>query len=170
MIGTLMNIIVLLMTLFVYLLTWSNDALAAMLIIAGIFTIGNFAVICTCLKEQVVDIESVKEHQGKKPIYELQREELITHAVTYLGEKYPEHEKEIFKYITEQNSNAVVNLLGSLPEIKSAGVLRDLVGKIQTLNKNVYAQDLSIEELRKKIRVRSRDYWTPRFLIPKEEA
>lgn len=170
MIGLLLNAIVFLIPALIYLFAQDgigkSNALAMFLTIAVIYLITNIGVFCSAVHKQINDIEEIGEKKGTKLIYEKQRDELISQATLYLGEKYPEHEKELFKLIAEKNSEAVVNLLGAFPEIKTADMLKTLVGKIEKLHGNVYYQDTEIEKLKRKIRVRKRNPYMIKYLLP----
>lgn len=174
MIGLVLNVIVILVPLVIYLATGINSAgsetgFAISAIIAGGWTIVN-VILHGCIGyDQISNIEKIEEHVGRRIIFAEQRDELITQAVLYLGQTYPEHEKELFKMISEKNSEAVVNILTALPEIKSADTLKELVNTLRSLHGNVYSEDLKIEGLKRRIRIRSRNPWLLQCIIPKYE-
>lgn len=149
-----------------------NPAFMTFLVIAIVYLVGNLTGFCISYCEHVKNIEEITERKKKKKIYEKQRDELIQHATLYLGDKFPEHEKELFKLIVEKNSEAVVNLLGVFPEIKSGEVLKDLVKRMQRLHGYVYEEELAIEHLKKDIRCRKRNPYILKCILPeyKEET
>ena len=166
MIGLLINAVFFLIPLVLYAATGCTDLTIGLTVVAGLYTIGNGIVQGSAMYDQIADIEKIEENTGKKAIYVQQRDGLVAQATLYLGEKFPEHEKEIFRLIAEKNGEAMVNVLAAMPEIKSAGALKDLVNTIKTLHENVYEQDLRIEKLKRQIRVRSRNPWLLQRVIP----
>ena len=138
----------------------------ASIVVAGLFAVGNIIAQLCAMYNQIEDIEKIEERKSDKRIYEAQRDDLVEQATLYLGNKYPEHEKEIFKMITEKGNDALVNVLMTLPDLKSAETLKSLVSTIKKLHSDVYSQDIAINKLKRKIRVRKRNPWLVRAIIP----
>ena len=138
----------------------------ATIVLAGMWTAGNLLAQIGTIFSQIEDIEKIKEQEAKKALYVLQRDDLVDQATLYLGKEYPEHEKEIFRLITEKNNDALVNVLMTLPELKSAQTLQQLVKTIGSMQDNVYSQDHLIEKLKRKIRVWLRNPWMIRCFMP----
>lgn len=170
MIGSLLNVILFLIPAIIYLAYPSNNFLAFFLVLAIGYLVVNIIASCCAVYNQIDDIEKIEEMKNNKLIYGFQRDDLVSQATLYLGDKYPEHEKELFKLIAEKNSEAVVNLIGAFPEIKSAEVLKDLVTKIECLHEKVYHQDIEIESMKRRIRVRKRNPYTLTCLLPTYEG
>lgn len=173
MIGILINLLILLVPGIIYLLSpasvGTTNVIVIFSVVAVIYTAVNIGVFCSAIYNQIEDIEKITEARNRKTIFERQRDELISHATLYLGEKFPEHERELFKLIAEKNSQAVVNLLSAFPEIKSADMLKDLVKNVQAQHGKVYYEERAIEELKRKIRIRKRNPYTLGCLIPTYE-
>lgn len=167
MIGLVTTVVPFLVTLVIYSTYGAGDLFGAAIGLTCVCALVNIIIHGCCIYEQIDDIETIAQYKGQKVIYAKKRDELITQATLYLGEKYPEHEKELFKMISEKNNAAVVNILAALPEIKSADTLKSLVETITKEHGNVYYQDIQIETLKKKIRIRSRNPWLLQSIIPK---
>lgn len=174
MIGLLSNITAFLVPVIIYLVypdsTCRNNFIGISLFLATVYLVANIISFRCNVYNQIEDIEKIEESRNNKTIYEGQRDELISQVTLYLGEKYPEHEKELFRLIAEKNSEAVVTLLGAFPEIKSADVLKKLVSDVQKLHGYVYGQDIKIEKLKRQIRVRKRNPYILRCFLPTYEG
>jgi len=144
----------------------SDVAFIFSLLAGSVVTAGNLIFNLCALSEQNRDIESIEEYKERKKVFTHRRDELLSQAVLYLGEKYPEHEKEIFKLIYEKNNEAAVTLISSIPELKTADAFKGLVNKLQNYHGEVYDQELSILRYKKNIRVRKRSLWLFQWLIP----
>ena len=125
----------------------------------GYMIIGNLCIYF----DQINSIERIKERQEKKEIYLKKASALTDQFKTYLVEKYPEHEMKIFKNLSSQN----VTLLATLfPEIKASDTIKNYCSRINSLQNDVYDQDLKIAELKRAIRVRSRDITRLGLFLP----
>ena len=70
---------------------------------------------------------------------------------------------KIFKNLSSQN----VTLLATLfPEIKASDTIKNYCSRINSLQNDVYDQDLKIAELKRAIRVRSRDITRLGLFLP----
>lgn len=138
-------------------------------IVAIAYLIANIVSFFQIHQKQVKNIEMIEEHINKKRIYEEERDEIVEQAKLYLGEKYPDHEKELFEIMASRDNNSIINILPAFPEIKTSEVLTSLITKIQSLHRNVYSEDHRIEELKRAIRVRKRDIYTMNWFLPTYE-
>lgn len=96
-------------------------------------------------------MQKMGENVNRKTIFAKQRDDLLTQATLYLGEKYPEHEKELFRMISEKNNEELANILVTLPEIKSAETLKELVSTIKQLHGRVYGEELKNEKFKREL-------------------
>lgn len=168
MIGLLLNALTFLIPAILYFTNCSKNGVIVLSVLAIAYLICNVISFCCSYNNQVYDIEGITESVNKREIFKRQKVELITEAKFYLGENFMKHEKELFKLISEsgKDSKAVVNFLSKFPEIRSVETLKQLVTNIQGLHRNVYNKELEIEELKKQIRVRSRNPYMIRCILP----
>jgi len=137
-------------------------ALTLLTIIAAIACLITHAAIYW---NQINSIECIKECEAGEAIYKEQAEVLTGEFKLWLGEKYPDIERGIFKDLISEN---ITIFAAKFPEIKSSETIMDLVSRINGLQNNVYSKKLNIERHRKKIRVAKRNPWIIRKIIPTE--
>jgi hypothetical protein len=95
--------------------------------------------------------------------YKLHQANLLTEFKLYLGEKYPELEKELFKNISDNSSE--VNIVLKYPEIQSSKTLLKLTEDINVLVQKVYSLETEIEEQCARIRYYKNGKWE--YIVPK---
>jgi len=129
-----------------------------------------FTIVCICNhidahKEQISNLESINYNRQLIEIYKRQAEEFIAEFKLYLGEKYPEHEKEIFKLISANKGDRLIDVVMSLPEIHTSETLTKLVAKVCEYRRNVYDTEDYIIQNKRDMRVRKRNpFLVTRFL------
>jgi len=143
------------------------DVIFILSMLAGsVFTGGNLIFNFSEVSEQIKDIEEIEEYKERKKVFIRRRNDLLSQVVLYLGDKYPAHEKEIFKLISEKNNEAAVTLVTAIPELRTVDAFKELVNKLQEYNGRIYDQDLAILRCKRRIRVRKRSPWLTQYLFP----
>jgi len=144
---------------------YGSEGFCVLIGLSVAMTIIGFVVHAVVYCEQINSIESIKECEAREKIYKKKAEALTGEFKVWLGEKYPDIEKEIFKELIP----AKVSILAvSFPEIKSSETMMDLVSRINKLQGDVYSEKLNIERYRKQIRVAKRNPWVIRGTVPTE--
>lgn len=115
--------------------------------------------------EQVIRIEGIKESEAREVIYKEKAESLTGEFKLWLGEKYPEIEKGIFKCLIPTDISMVATVF---PEIKLSETITNLVSRINELQGRIYSEKLEIERYKKGIRIAKRNPWIIRKIIPTE--
>lgn len=113
--------------------------------------------------EQVTRIESIEESKAREDIYKEKAEVLTGEFKVWLGEKYPDIEKGIFKNLMPVNISMVATVF---PEIKSSETIMNLVSRINEMQNKIYSEKLTIEKYKKGIRITKRNPWIIRRMIP----
>ena len=115
--------------------------------------------------DQINNIERIKECEAREKIYKEKAEALTGEFKLWLGEKYPEIEKGIFKDLIP----AKVSILAvSFPEIRSSETINNLISHINKLQGSIYSEKLDTESYRRRIRVIKRNPWVIRKIMPIE--
>lgn len=135
------------------------------IILAGVIVGGviSFIANAAIYYGQVEKIEKIEEAEARGNIFREKAKALTEEFKHWLGDKYPDAEKEIFKNLIPEN---VAMFAVRFPEIKSSETIEDLVSRINGLQNDVYDEKLNIEEYKREIRVNKRNPWVIRSLIP----
>jgi hypothetical protein len=107
--------------------------------------------------EQTNRFEQLHSSLNNLSRYKANHLKLIEDFKTYLGEKYPELEKELFKNIFSNSSDT--NILLKYPEIKSSKTLMKLVDKINSEVSYLNSLQNEIEYSCAKIRYYKNSKW-----------
>jgi hypothetical protein len=102
-------------------------------------------------------IEKLKATLNNLVQYKIMKEELLAELKNYLGTVYPQHEKEIFKSITDAKPD--INLTLAYPEIQSSDVLKELSARIKNIYDNLYSLQRQIEDKCADIRYHNVSKW-----------
>ena len=115
---------------------------------------------------QVNYIETITEQKEVVKLYEEKSANLMTEFKSLLVEKYPQHEKEIFAKITNQNDLQFYAV--KYPEIRTADVFLALVKNINSLTSHIYDVKVKIERNKKYARAAKRNPWIITSWLPTE--
>jgi len=113
---------------------------------------------------QQSDYETLKQSMNKIDIYKDKTQELTNTFKVLLSEKYPEHEKQIFKDMSLQNIDIY---FVKFPEIKAIEGFTTLVTKIESLNNELYQEKINQTKITKNIRFRLINPWVFNSIITK---
>lgn len=117
---------------------------------------------------QILRFENLREYLEKIEIYKKQKEELLTEFKFYLGDKYPEFEKNIFENFNKNNSEHF-SLVLKYPELQSSELIKMLTHKIYEMTTKIYDKKLDLENECKLIRYYNQGKWELiKPQIPKE--
>lgn len=142
---------------------YKSDMFFVFLLFSVITSIINLVSNACMYFEQVVRIEGIEESKAREIIYKEKAVMLTDEFKIWLGEKYPDIERNIFKTLIPTNVSIVAT---SFPEIKSSEVIMDLVSRINELQSKIYSEKLMIEKYRKGIRIAKRNPWIIKKMIP----
>lgn len=106
---------------------------------------------------QLLRFEDVRKCLKKIDVYKKKQKELLAEFKLYLGEKYPDLEKQIFDNINKTESELHVVL--KYPELKASKTLLKLADKINNLASKVYSIMDEIESICKWIRYYKDGKW-----------
>ena len=106
---------------------------------------------------QLLRFENVRMYLKKIDVYKRKQKELLAEFKNYLGEKYPELEKQIFDNINKSESG--VHIVLKYPEIQSSKTLMKLTKNINKLADDVYNLYDNIESECKWIRYYKDGKW-----------
>lgn len=112
---------------------------------------------------QVGDQERIVQLQKNKQIYETRAEDLTDRLSILLEQKYPAHEREIFKNLTPQNADLV---FVAYPQLRAVETFSQLAEQIKSLRDKIYEQEVKIQGKERNIRVRERNIFYLTFLLP----
>ena len=135
------------------------------LLIVGLLITGIFYV------RQLDQEASVTQYQSNGAIYVQKAQTLTKTFTTILAVQYPKYEKSIFAKLgpgaEKQISTSQVNAyMVAYPQLHTSDDLVKLVDKINSLQNNIYAQQLAVVAAHKTIRVRQRNPWLITWLLP----
>ena len=85
---------------------------------------------------QLLRFEDVRKYLKKIEVYKKKQKELLAEFKNYLGDKYPELEKQIFDNINKSESE--MHIVLKYPEIQSSKTLMKLTKNINELADDVY--------------------------------
>jgi hypothetical protein len=86
--------------------------------------------------DQLQRFESLRGYLKQTKVYDKIQQGLIIDLKLYLGEKYPDIEKELFTKISESNVNTIL----AYPEIKSSDTIKELLSGINKIKHSIYQQ------------------------------
>jgi hypothetical protein len=114
---------------------------------------------------QVKDLSNIERYEADKSVYVTRATDLTDRFKALLAQDYPEYEERIFNKITPSNLQVAFIMY---PQLRNIEGINKLVEQIRELQDSVYEQDIKINEVRKKITIRSRDILQLGFLYPDE--
>jgi len=126
-------------------------------VVSGVWMIASFFNNLSKYNVMLEKFEDVRASLKNLDITIEKRNVLLSEFKLYLADKYPEHEKEIFKLITETNTD--VHVILKYPEIKSSETIMELVQLIEQSNREVYDYKYSLERDYAKIRFYKNNLW-----------
>ena len=126
-------------------------------------TLANLIANAAMYVQQVDYIERIPEAEARQAIFVEKAKALTEEFKIWLGEKYPDFEKELFKNLIPQN---VAVFAVQFPEIKSSETITKLVSKINSLQSDIYNERLSIERYRRHIRIIKRNPFIITKIMP----
>lgn len=106
---------------------------------------------------QLQRFELVRNYLKTINIYKEKQSELLVDFKSYLGEKYPDFEKQIFKNINESKSD--IHIVFKYPELESSKTIIKLVEKINKLADSVYSLRADMEDTCEDIRYYRNGKW-----------
>lgn len=106
---------------------------------------------------QLQRFELVRNYLKSINIYKEKQSELLIYFKSYLGEKYPDFEKQIFKNINESKSD--IHIVLKYPELKSSKTIMKLADKINKLANSVYSLRGDMENTCEDIRYYKNGKW-----------
>lgn len=142
-----------------------NIGSIAFIIIAIILAVASIATSGVAWQEQINDFENIKKFEKVGAIYHVKAEALTIEFSKHLAEEYPKHERDIYEKISPDQVGVY---LVKYPELKTSETLMALVEQINKLQSDVYDQQVKSEEALQRTRVRLRNPWALRFMIPTE--
>jgi hypothetical protein len=107
--------------------------------------------------DQIKRFEGIRRDLKRVGLCMTKQADLLSEFKIYLADKYPELEKEIFKLITESQSD--VHMILSYPELKSSETLLKLVKQINKLAEEVYTGKSSLEFEYAEVRFYNKNMW-----------
>lgn len=133
---------------------------------ASVFVLAiGFVVSTTEMYNQINDFEDIKKFEKVGAIYRVKAEALTFEFTKHLADEYPKHERDIYEKI---GPDQVTLYVVKYPELKASETLMALVEQINKLQSDVYDQQVKSEEALQRTRVRLRNPWNLRFIIPTE--
>jgi len=118
------------------------------LIGAGVLTAILILINCVYRYCQIEDLTNIKALGSKKIIYQKMADTQLAEFKNYLGEVYPNIEKEIFNSLSPENVTAYAI---RYPEIKSNETIMELVKLINQKITQVYNCDIRTAEIEARI-------------------
>ena len=115
------------------------------------------------ISSQLDNIEELQRYSDNEKIYRTKCEDLTKQFAIYLSDKYPKHEKDIFKSISPDK---IYIYLVKYPEIKSNQTIMKLVEYISYYQEEIYAQKIARVKMHKQMRYRKINPWIFNYLIP----
>jgi hypothetical protein len=116
---------------------------------------------------QLQRFESVRNYLKLINIYKEKQSELLIDFKSYLGEKYPDFEKQIFKNINESKSD--MHIVLKYPELESSKTIMKLADEINKLADAVYSLREKVEYRCEDIRYYKNGKWEIiKPIIPKD--
>lgn len=143
----------------------AQDLKVVLYVLSGVAVVIEVIANGVCYYGQIEDIEKIIECEERKVIKKNKATILTAEFIKYLSGKYLDHEKEVFKGLTPDK---VSIFAAGYPEVKASDTLLALVKKINELQTSIYDEDLNVANMKKNMRVRSRNLWILPFLMPKE--
>ena len=113
---------------------------------------------------QYDDATELIKFDKMEKIYGEKAEKLTAEFAKYLGEAYPNLEKEVFKAISPNNINIY---LVKYPELKSSQTILALTTSINELQSRVYDMQLKRAAIEKDMTYRPINPWLLNFMLPK---
>ncbi len=115
---------------------------------------------------QIRRFENLRAENKKIVLLEEKCTSLTKSFSYYLGEKYPEFEKQIFEKISPASAEGnIIALLSHYPELRSSESIGKLVDQINSLTSDLYARKISREDICQKIRFKEKSPWI--LFLPK---
>jgi hypothetical protein len=131
--------------------------------VSAIWLIGSTINSLCSYSGQLKRFENLKSSLKKINVLEEKSTRLMEEFKSYLGNIYPELEKEIFSNISGSNdlksSDKLKIIVTKYPEIKSSKVLLKLAKRIESLLKDIYDLKIYIEEQCSDIRYYASGKW-----------
>jgi hypothetical protein len=106
---------------------------------------------------QLQRFELVRNYLKSINIYKEKQSELLIDFKSYLGEKYPDFEKQIFKNINESKSD--IHIVLKYPELESSKTIMKLADKINELADSIYSLRADMEDVCENIRYYKNGKW-----------
>jgi len=141
---------------------WKKTA-TTMFVFAAIFIVSCLGRNFAAYSFQVSDNENLIKITQIESVYQKRADALTKEFARYLGETYPQHEKEIFDKMTPEEINI---FLVKYPELQASKTIMELVKQIRSLQDDIYKQQISRAETLKDMRYRTKSKWVFQWMMP----
>lgn len=118
-------------------------------------------------KKQVERVENMISLKKSISIAKQQSRETTALLTTYLAEKYPQHEKELFELLSNCVEKESINVIGKFPEIQSSDTLKQLASTVKNLIKDVYTYKHSMERKKLSFKISTKNPMIMQSFMPK---
>lgn len=133
-----------------------------LLSISGAWFIGSVIGTFASYSEQLRRFEDLHCSINNLSKYKLHQTNLLSEFKLYLGEKFPDLEKELFNNISDNSSD--IQIVLKYPEIQSSKTLLKLTEDINVLVQKVYSLESGIETQCARIRYHKNGKWE--YIVP----